>query len=335
MADNPVDLEELGLVYSLDDRPGIERRRAGKGFAYRHPNGERVGDKRTLDRISALVIPPAWTDVWINPRANGHLQVTGRDQKGRKQSLYHPDFRAHREETKFARLGDFGRALPLIRSRVDHDLRRRGLSKERVTAVAVHLLEATLIRIGNREYAEKNGSFGLTTLQAEHLDLGTEKLCFHFRGKSGKEHQIEYRNPRAARLLRQCQELPGQTLFQYLDEEGQPASISSEDINAYLREASGDDFTAKHFRTWAATRETLRLLRELPDPTPAVLPGTIKQIAKLLGNTPSVCRSSYIHPALLEPWTTLPEWLSAPIRGRTPAWLDPIEALALRTFLHS
>lgn len=327
------DLREIGLVYATDARPGITRQRAGKGFRYLQPNGDRVTDQRTLDRIASLVIPPAWTEVWINPRGNGHLQATGRDAKGRKQSLYHPDYRAHREETKFARLGDFGRALPTIRSQVDRDLRRRGLVKERITAMAVHLLEATLIRIGNREYAEKNGSFGLTTLLTEHVDFGAEKIRFHFRGKSGKEHIIECRSPRAARLLRQCQELPGQTLFQYLDDCGGSCEMTSGDVNAYLRAVSGEDFTAKHFRTWAATREALRLLREVPDPTPAAIPGVVKQIAKQLGNTPAVCRSSYIHPALLEPWTTPPEWLTAPMRGRIPAWLDPIEALALRTFL--
>lgn len=333
MSISPSVLKPIGLVYCSDSEPGISRRRAGKGFSFRHIDGSTVRDEETLGRIRDLVIPPAWTNVWINPDPDGHIQVTGRDQRGRKQSIYHPRFRELQEETKFGRLGDFGRALPKIRSRVDADLRKRGLTRERVVATTVHLLETTLIRVGNREYADKNGSFGLTTLTRDHVVLGSEKLRFHFRGKSGKEHLIECRSPRAARLLRQCQELPGQTLFRYVDGNGSPCSVSSGDVNAYLREVTEEDFTAKHFRTWAATRETLRLLRDAEEQSPRHLPKVIKQVAQILGNTPTVCRKSYIHPSLLEPWEEPPVWLSSSLRGRVPAWLDPVEALLLRTVL--
>jgi DNA topoisomerase-1 len=322
----------LGLRYTADSIPGLTRRRAGKGFAYFDAQGRRASDTETIGRIRSLAIPPAWSEVWICPFENGHLQATGRDAKGRKQAIYHPDWRAHREETKFHRLREFGRALPKLRRRVEADLRRHGHTKEKVVAAVVRLLETTLIRIGNREYARQNGSFGLTTLRMRHLKVGAETLRFQFRGKSGKEIQLELRDRRLARIVRSIQELPGQAIFQYLDDDGARREITSDDVNAYLREAMGSDFTAKEFRTWKATIEALRLMREEGVAAPCS-PKIVKEIAKLLGNTPAVCKSSYIHPRLFEPCAEAPEWLCARLPLSSAEGMEPIEKLALERLL--
>lgn len=326
----PLAVVESGLRYATDQSPGITRRKAGKAFAYYGPKSERITDKRTLDRIHKLVIPPAWHDVWIARSPNAYLQVTGRDDKGRKQAIYHPDFRAHQEQTKFSRLAHFGRALAKIRKRVDKDLRRTGLPKERVVAAVVRLLEETLIRIGNRRYA-RNGSFGLTTMRMNHLDLGNTRARFHFTGKSGKEHDVTCRDRRLCRVMRLLQDLPGQELFMYRNGDGEPQNIRSEDVNAYLREASGEEFTAKDFRTWAATVEAVRLMREREIDTPRAIPGVVKEVAKRLGNTPAVCRSSYIHPAVLS-WAEPPDWVRAKL-PRPARGLDPYERLVLEAVL--
>ncbi len=293
-----------GLRYSSDDRPGITRRRAGTGFSYRGADGAAIRDPETLARIRALAIPPAWTDVWICPWPNGHVQATGRDARGRKQHRYHPDWHAHRGEAKFERMIEFANALPSIRERVDQDLARPGLPREKVLAAVVRLLELTLIRVGNDEYTRLNRSFGLTTLRDRHARIQGSAVRFRFRGKGGKEHEVGLRDRRLAALVRRCQELPGQELFQYV-EDGETRDVASDDVNDYLREIAGGDFTAKDFRTWAGTVLAYRALRALQpadDPRAARknVVEAIKQTAGRLGNTAAVARASYVHPAVLE-----------------------------------
>ena len=304
-----VDPEEsakaAGLRYVSDDMPGIRRRKRGKGFSYLDAKGNAVTDERTLERIRKLAIPPAWTDVWICPTANGHLQATGRDARGRKQYRYHAEWRSVRDETKFGRMIAFGEALPKIRARVENDLSLRGLPREKVVATVVRLLETTLIRVGNREYARQNGSFGLTTLRDGHVDIEGSKLRFEFRGKSGKEHAVEIQDRRVARIVKQCRDLPGQTLFQYLDENGERQKITSEDVNAWLKETTGEDFSAKDFRTWGGTVLALSFLLEIgvceseKEAGKAVVE-TVKKVAEGLGNRPAICRKYYIHPVVIE-----------------------------------
>lgn len=333
MSDDPVAIaEEAGLRYTTDIRPGIGRKRAGKGFTYVASNGTRVTDPRTLNRIKGLVIPPAWTDVWISPSANGHLQATGRDAKGRKQSIYHPDWRTFRDTLKFDRMHDFGLALPKIRAQVSRDLRSAGTTKQKIVAVVVRLLETTLIRVGNRAYAEANDSHGLTTLYNDHIEVHADTIRFQFRGKSGKFHDLEHRDRRLAKVVRQCQELPGQSLFKYEDADGVAHDVTSADVNAYIHEASGGDFTAKDFRTWGATLETLRLLRE-SDPEQRNIPAIVKMVAASLGNTPAVARSSYIHPRLLEPWDTRPVWETVRLPAPKPGGLLPLEQILVKHVL--
>jgi len=294
-----------GLRYVSDDEPGIRRRRRGKSFSFTDPQGRPVKDPEVLRRIRSLAIPPAWTDVWICPRANGHLQATGRDAKGRKQYRYHVDWRSVRDETKFGRMIAFGDALPKIRERVERDLSLRGLSREKVLAAVVKLLETTLIRVGNKEYVRQNNSFGLTTLRDGHVDIEGSKLRFEFRGKSGKEHTVKVQDRRLARIVRQCRDLPGQKLFQYLEEDGVRQSVSSEDVNAYLRETTGEDFTAKDFRTWGGTVLALSALLEIgtceseKEASKAVVE-TVKRVAAELGNRPAICRKFYVHPAVID-----------------------------------
>jgi DNA topoisomerase I len=304
-----VDPEEsakaAGLRYVSDDMPGIRRRKRGKGFTFLDAKGSTVSEARTLERIRKLAIPPAWTDVWICPAANGHLQATGRDARGRKQYRYHADWRNVRDETKFGRMIAFGEALPKIRERVEQDLSLRGLPREKVVATVVSLLESTLIRIGNREYARQNGSFGLTTLRDGHVDIEGSKLRFEFRGKSGKDHEVEVKDRRVARIVKQCRDLPGQTLFQYLDEAGERQKITSEDVNAWLKETTGEDFTAKDFRTWGGTVLALSALLEVgmceseKEASKAVVE-TVKRVSQDLGNRPAICRKYYIHPVVIE-----------------------------------
>jgi DNA topoisomerase-1 len=294
-----------GLRYVTDDGPGLRRRKRGKGFTYVDPQVRTVRDAPTLERIRKLAIPPAWTDVWICPRANGHLQATGRDARGRKQYRYHADWRQVRDETKFGRMIAFGDALPKIRERIDRDLSQRGLGREKVLATVVKLLETTLIRVGNREYMLQNNSYGLTTLRDQHVDVEGSTLRFEFRGKSGKEHAVEVHDRRLARIVRQCRDLPGQKLFQYLDESGDRQSVSSEDVNDYLRETTGEDFSAKDFRTWGGTVLALSALLEVggcdseQEANHAVVEA-IKHVAGQLGNRPAICRKYYVHPVVIE-----------------------------------
>ena len=309
------------LAYSVDSSPGIMRRRKGKGFCYYAPDGRPVRDPETLQRIRSLAIPPAYDDVWISPDPNGHLQATGRDQRGRKQYRYHPRWGEIRGDAKFSSLAAFAEALPAIRCRVDADLRRRGLPRDRVLASAVWLLQNTLIRIGNHTYARDNKSYGLTTLRSRHVAVDGSRLKFRFKGKSGKEWNLQLVDRRIIRVMRSMQELPGQALFQYLDDEGQRRIIRSDDVNAYLREISGADFTSKHFRTWAGTVNAVGLLRAitLPDTkagTARALNAAIDQVASRLGNTRAVCRSSYVHPRVIEDW----------LAGRLAADLDRIDS---------
>lgn len=299
------DLEDAGLRFSSDDQPGYTRRRAGRGFTYRDPGGRRVTDERTLARIRALAIPPAWTDVWICRRANGHLQATGRDARGRKQYRYHPRYRELREASKFDRMMAFAQALPAIRERTDEDLRRPGLPKEKVLAAIVRLLELTLIRVGNEEYARLNRSFGLTTLRDRHAQVEGTRVRFRFRGKAGKIHEVGLRDRRLASIVRRSQELPGQELFQYVADGGEPVDVASDDVNAYLRDITGADFTAKDFRTWAGTVLAYRALAAL-EPAESDraarrnLLAAIRSTADRLGNTAAVARRSYVHPAVLD-----------------------------------
>lgn len=294
-----------GLRYVTDDEPGIRRRKRGKGFTYLDPQGRTVRDPQQLELIRKLAIPPAWTDVWICSRPNGHLQATGRDARGRKQYRYHAEWRQVRDETKFGRMVAFGEALPLIREQAERDLALKGLPREKVLAAVIKLLETTLIRIGNREYARQNNSFGLTTLRDRHVDVSGSKLRFEFRGKSGKEQSVEIHDRRLARVVKQCRDLPGHKLFQYLDGEGVRQSVSSEDVNAYLRETTGEDFTAKDFRTWGGTVLALSALLEAgaceteKDANKAVVEA-IKRVAGELGNRPAICRKYYVHPAVIE-----------------------------------
>jgi DNA topoisomerase-1 len=302
--EGPVLAEAAGLAYVNGHDPGIGRAKAGEGFVYTRPSGARVSDARTLERIRALAIPPAYTDVWICPDAHGHIQATGRDARGRKQYRYHQGWRAHQDDAKYHRMAAFGRALPRLRAGVEADLARHGMPREKVLAAVVRLLELTLIRVGNDEYARSNKSFGLTTLRKRHVDVSSRGVVFEFRGKSGKMHRTGIHDRRLARIVRRCEELRGQKLFQYLDEQGRTHAVESDHVNAYIREATGEHFTAKDFRTWAATLLAAQTLAGAERPTSDshakhVLAACVKAVSQRLGNTPAVCRSSYIHPAVL------------------------------------
>jgi len=295
---------EAGLRYSSDSKPGISRRRRGRGFEYDFADGRRVKDKLTLKRIRSLVIPPAWTRVWICPDENGHIQATGRDARGRKQYRYHPDWREQRDENKFDRITAFARVLPRIRRRTKRDLARRGMPREKVLATVVRLLETTLIRVGNDEYARENDSYGLTTMRNHHAKVNGTQVCFTFRGKSAKKHEISLRDPQLARIVRRCQHIPGQELFAYEDEDGQPRRVTSQDVNDYLRAIAGEEFTAKDFRTWAGTVLAAIALREFgaihhQRQARKNIVTAIDAVARMLGNTPSVCRKCYVHPEVL------------------------------------
>jgi DNA topoisomerase-1 len=297
--------EAAGLVYVSDEDPGIRRRRAAKGFRYVGPEGTPVRDEATLARIRKLAIPPAYEDVWICPDPNGHIQATGRDARGRKQYRYHERWRSVRDETKYARMAAFGRALPKIRERIDTDLRRHGLPKEKVVAAVVRLLELTFMRVGNDEYAKTNKHFGLTTLRDRHARFHGAEVELVFKGKSGVEHRTSVHDRRLARIVKSCQDIPGQRLFQYYDEAGERRPVGSSDVNAYLREISGEDFTAKDFRTWAGTLAAAKALALQPPPTnereaKQAVTLCVKATAGLLGNTPAVCRAAYIHPEVLK-----------------------------------
>jgi DNA topoisomerase I len=305
VSSDPVEsAEAIGLCYVTDNQPGFQRRKRGKAFVYFDVDGNRIEDEAEVNRIRSLGIPPAYEDVWICPLANGHLQATGRDAKGRKQYRYHPLWRQVRDQTKFTRMIAFSEALPLIRQRIEHDLNLRGLPKEKVLAAVLRLMELTRIRVGNEEYARSNESYGLTTLRDEHVDIAGSKIQFQFRGKSGVEHTIDLKDKRLAKIVKQCQDLPGQELFQYIDENGEQQIVSSTDVNNYLREISGQDFTAKDFRTWGGTVLAAAELFDLgrctsQTATKKNIVQAIKSVASYLGNRPATCRKYYVHPAIL------------------------------------
>jgi DNA topoisomerase-1 len=301
--------KEAGLRYVHDDRPGIRRERLGKGFRYLDAGGQVIRELEVLGRIASLAIPPAWTDVWICPNPRGHLQATGRDARGRKQYRYHPRWRETRDETKFDRMIAFGLALPRIRERVEDDLAQPGLPRTKVLATVVRLLERTHIRVGNEEYARQNGSFGLTTLRNQHVQVSGQTVRFTFPGKSGVKHNIRISDRRLARIVERCQDLPGQELFQYLDDDAAPRSIDSDDVNAYLRETAGEEFTAKDFRTWAGTvlaARTLLAFEAFDSEAQARrnVVSAIESVAKRLGNTRAVCRKCYVHPTVIDAYLT-------------------------------
>lgn len=292
------------LHYVDDSQPGWQRRKLRGKFAYFDLDGERIRDKATVERLNKLAIPPAYTDVWICPDPAGHLQATGRDARKRKQYRYHPLWRELRDADKYMRMIAFGKGLPKVRKQLEAHLATPGLSRETVMALVVSLLDQTLIRIGNTQYARDNRSYGLTTLRNRHAEVQGAAVKFHFRGKSGVDHAVELNDKRLARIIRRCQELPGQQLFQYLDENGDRHSVSSHDVNEYLKTLHGEDFTAKDYRTWAGSALALSMLRELPWQPDAEakrhIVDQVKAVAKALGNTPAVCKRCYIHPAVLE-----------------------------------
>ena len=296
---------DAGLRYTYDSKPGIGRKKTTKGFRYVGADGKPVRDKETLARIKSLAIPPAWQDVWICPAANGHLQATGRDARGRKQSRYHPRWREIRDEAKYERMMAFGAALPKIRERVDHDLGLPGLGRQKVLATIVRLLETTFIRVGNEEYARENKSYGLTTMRRRHVAIDGASVRFTFKGKSGVQHTIGVTDRRLAKIVKQCHDVPGYELFEYLDADGTGHPVDSADVNEYLREISGEHFTAKDFRTWAGTVLASMMLQEFEAfetdrQAKTNVVRTIEAVAERLGNTPSVCRKCYVHPAVLD-----------------------------------
>jgi DNA topoisomerase-1 len=328
------------LRYINDRRPGIQRKGAPGRFRYVTDEGRRVG-RADRSRIRALAIPPAWTDVWICPRPDGHLQATGRDARGRKQYLYHAHWHTIRRQTNFHRLVDFARGLPAIRRRVARDLRRPGLSREKVLAAVVAVLEHTHIRVGSAEYAEENQSYGLSTLRDRHVRVRGGTARFNFRGKSGVFHEIDLNHPGLAALIKRCQDLPGYDLFQYLDDAGEVRDVTSDALNDYLREISGRDFTAKDFRTWAGTTLAMEILRhhdgdDNEDPTEEALLAALDEVAAALGNTRSVCREHYVHPAV--PAAYLDGTLSRhfdPVAGRSRTGLRPAEKAVVRLLKQS
>jgi DNA topoisomerase-1 len=330
-------LEALDLVWVDDSLPGLRRRRCGRSFTYVDPTGAICRDEDTRERIRALAIPPAWEDVWICPDPNGHLQATGRDARGRKQYRYHPRFREHRDLMKFDRLYEFGESLPAIRSRVAHDITQPGLSRDKVVATVVRLLEATLIRVGNEEYARSNHSYGLTTLRDRHARFDHAGFRLVFRAKSGIDCAVTVNDARLRRIVKRCQDLPGQVLFQYVDNGGPPHPVTSTDVNDYLRDAAGIDVTAKDFRTWMGTLMCASALAAMPPPSSVaeskrVLKAALEEVAAQLRNTPAVSRGSYVHPRVIETYEdgTLPKrWAAGPSRPARQLVADERRLLAL------
>ncbi len=333
------------LRYVSDAGPGLTRQRRGTGFSYRDAAGKVIRDSAILERVRQLAIPPAWTAVWIAPSAAGHIQATGRDARGRKQYRYHARWHAVRDENKYGRMLDFGAALPKIRARVQADLQAAPHSRERVLAIVARLLETTYIRVGNEEYAKTNGSFGLTTLRQKHVRVTGDTLRFAFTGKSGKAHTISVSDRRLSRLVRSCRELPGQLLFQFRHDDGSLRPVDSADVNGYLREISGADFTAKDFRTWAGTLLAAALLDPSSTPSgeasagqdssPLSLTAALKHVSKQLGNTPAVCRKGYVHPMVLEAYAAdaaRERWMTCFGKARSRAGLTREES-ALLAFL--
>jgi DNA topoisomerase I len=339
----PVDPEEsaqaAGLRYVSDTQPGIRRQRAGRGFCYRDIDGRLIRNPAVLRRIKALAIPPAWTDVWICPRPDGHMQARGRDARGRKQYRYHPRWRAVRDATKYDRMIAFGEVLPQLRARLEQDMALPGLPHEKVLATVVRLLETTLIRVGNLAYARVNSSFGLTTLRNRHVKIAGATLQFHFRGKSGQYHTVRLHDRRLATIVKRCQDLPGYELFQYIDAAGERQTIDSADVNDYLRQLTGQDFTAKDVRTWAGTVLATCALRECGPCTSQTeahknIVRAIDAVAKRLGNTRAVCRACYVHPTVLDAYLDCSLWaLPLPCdpsnSGTEAPGLQPEEAMVL------
>lgn len=328
-----------GLHYVTEEQTGIRRKRAGRGFQYLDVKGQRIRNPDELRRLKSLAIPPAWTDVWICPRPDGHLQATGRDAKGRKQYRYHPHWRAVRDATKYHRMIAYGDALPRMRAQVDRDLARSGLTREKVLGAVVRLLETTLIRVGNTEYASANQSFGLTTLRDRHVEIAGSNLRFEFRGKLGKHHTVQLHDRRLASIVKRCQDIPGYELFQYVNADGQRHQIDSGDVNAYLRQINGQDFTAKDVRTWAATVLATRYLWELgtsESETQAKrnIDEAVKSVAKHLGNTPAICRKCYVHPDVIDGYDDgslfeMQDPSAVPCQDALPSGLHPEEAVVL------
>jgi len=335
----PAAAEAASLSYVSDTEPGIRRRKAGAGFSYVDAKGKKVTHAPTLDRIAKLAVPPAWTDVWISADPAGHMQATGRDVRGRKQYRYHEQWTACRDEVKYSSLVAFATALPAIRKKVDSDLRKKGLPQAKVVASVVWLLDNAMIRVGNESYARDNNSFGLATLRDRHVKIGGSTLRFAFKGKSGKEWRLNVADRRIARVVRSAQELPGQHLFQYLKDDGSRGSVTSQDVNTYIREAAGADFSSKHFRTWGGTVRAVGVFAETAVPetksgAARAMNGVIDQVARKLGNTRAVCRKCYVHPAVMAAWSdgTLNNDLMEIARRyrKTPAGLDRDEAIVLR-----
>lgn len=307
---------DAGLIYVTDASPGIRRKRSGKGFTYTGPDGHTIRDKGLLKRIKGLVVPPAWTDVWICPDPHGHIQVTARDAKGRKQYRYHSAYRAIRDETKFTRMFEFSEILPEIRAKVERDIAKPGYPREKIMATVVRLLEKTLIRVGNEEYAKENRSYGLTTMRQRHVEVDGSAIVFEFRGKSGVKHEVRITDRRVAKIVQHCQSLPGEELFQYIDPDtGSRRSLDSGDINEYLGSTNGREVTAKDFRTWAGTMQAAKELRDL-GPAPSERQAklniikAVDKVAARLGNTRAVCRKYYVHPVIFEAYLegqTIPE----------------------------
>jgi len=332
--ENRLAAKNAGLHYLSDTEPGITRKAARKGFVYYDVNGKVLRDKNHLDRIAALVIPPAWTQVWISPDPDSHLQCTGRDAKNRKQYRYHERWSQARGMAKYHHMQEFGKALPSIRRRVAADLALPGLPREKVLATVVALLERTLIRVGNEEYARQNSSYGLTTLRDDHVTISRCTVEFNFSGKSGKEHSIRLDNCELANIVKNCRAVPGELLFQYIDESGKESSITSTHVNNYLQRITGRKFTAKDFRTWAGTLYCADELRKLKAATSATqvkrnVATAIKFVSARLGNTPAVCRKCYVHPAVIEAYSSglSPHWRGQVCIGATPALSSPERAL--------
>jgi DNA topoisomerase-1 len=331
--------ESAGLIYVSDVEPGIRRKKCGSGFTYLGVSGSRIQDRAILKRIRKLAIPPAWTDVWICPKSNGHLQATGRDARGRKQYRYHAAFREIRESTKYEHMVEFAKALPAIRAKVKEHTALKGLPREKVLATVVDLLETTLIRVGNDSYAKDNKSYGLTTLRNQHVAVNGSELRFHFKGKGGKTWRLQVKDRRIAKIVRACQDLPGQELFQYVDETGELKDVTSSDVNSYLREITGRDISAKDFRTWHGTVMAALALHELAsfDGKTAMkknIKAAIEQVAARLGNTVTICRKCYVHPEILQAYAE--SELTLQIKGEPqderpndPPRLKPQEAAVL------
>lgn len=325
------DAQAAGLRYVSDGIPGITRQRKGKGFCFKNKEGDTIRDPRVIARLKALAIPPAWRNVWICPSPNGHIQATGLDERGRKQYRYHEKWRQARDENKYERILAFAQVLPKIRRTTRRHIKQRGLSREKVLAAIVQLLEKTMIRIGNQQYAKENHSFGLTTMRNRHAKVRGTKVHFDFKGKSGKHHEIDLQDATLARVISKLQDLPGQELFQYQDEAGEIISIGSSDVNDYLKQITGDDFTAKDFRTWSGTVLASLALQEFEkfdSQTQAKknIVKAIENVARQLGNTPSICRKCYVHPAILESY--LDGTMLQTLQRKTEATLKNLRGLS-------